>query len=176
MANLGTIEALTKDYAEANNTLADEVKAMEKEIDSVKMKWLKRIKPLAEKTAEEKAVLFTAIDESRELFQKPRSYTIAGIKVGLQKKKGTLQIADKDKTIELIKKKLAEKAEILIKDEPKIIKKAIENLTVKELKSIGVEITKDSDDILIKSDADKIEKFINSLIEESVSNELKEAV
>jgi len=172
MANLGTIESLTNDYSVSNKALNSEVELMIKEVEQVKYKWLKSIKPLVEKVASDKVVLFTAVDESRELFQKPRSYTIAGIKVGLQKKKGKLGVADIAKTVELIKKKLSDKADLLIKDEPKIIKKAIETLTAKELKLIGIEITKDSDEVLIKSDSDKIEKFINHLVKEHTDSEL----
>ena len=172
MGNLAEIEAITTSYANVHNKLAETVQTMEKEIDAVKFKWLNTIRPLAVNTAQEKAVLFTAIDESRHLFIKPRSYTIAGIKVGLQKKKTRIEIADEDKTIELIRKKLTDKADLLIKEEPKLIIKAVENLTEKELKAIGITVPEETDEIIIKSDADKIEKFINELIKEKTNQEL----
>lgn len=171
---LGEIEIQTKKYSDVSSQLASMVDTMEGEITKVKKKYLEKIIPLAETVSIEKAILEDDIKKSPDLFVKPRSFSFHGIKVGYQKKKGRIEIIDEQKTIELIEKKLEDKADNIILSTKSVIKKALETLDVKELKMIGCEVKADCDEVLIKSDRDKIEKFIDSLIKEN-TDKLSEA-
>ena len=168
MATLGEIERITKDYSELTAELAALVSEMEDKIGNIKKEYTPKIAELAKKAAEEKALLKTAIEESHHLFQKPKTMVLYGVKIGFQKKKGKITILNKKATIKRIKEILPDKADVLIKVEEKLVKQALNNLTADELKKIGVEIQADTDEVIIKSTMDEIEKFINSLIDEEV--------
>ncbi|HOW51790.1 MAG TPA: host-nuclease inhibitor Gam family protein [bacterium] len=172
--SLADIERLTKEYAGPAEQIADLVAAMETEINTIKRAYIKKFQPLVGKAATAKASLITAVKESPTLFEKPRTYSFHGIKVGFQKQKGSIIILDQGKTIELIRKKLPEQEEPLIKEEYSLIKAALAKLSASDLKKIGVEVTADTDEVLIKSDRDKIEKFVDGLLNEKVAEELGE--
>lgn len=80
------------------------------------------------------------------------------------KKKGTLEATEK--TVELIKKHFPDKVDELIRTKEEPVKEALANMTAVELKKIGVKVIADSDEAVVKSDFEKIEKFINSLIQD----------
>ncbi len=168
MSTLGEIEKITKDYSDITAKLSALVAEMEEKIGKVKKEYIPKISELARKAAEEKALLKTAIEESPHLFQKPKTIVLYGVKLGFQKKKGKLIVLNPKATLKRIKEQLPDKADVLIKVEEKLVKNALNNLTADELKKIGVEIQADSDEVIIKSTMDEIEKFINSLIDEEV--------
>ena len=124
-ATLGEIETQAKKYSDTTNQLTDVVNAMETEITAVKKKYLEKILPLAEKVSLEKAILHEAITSAPNLFEKPRTFSFHGIKVGYQKKKGRIEIIDEEKTIELIEKKLEDKADNIILLTKSVIKRPL---------------------------------------------------
>lgn len=172
--SLADIERLTKEYAAPAEQISDIVSQMESAIQQVKRLYIRKLQPLVGKAAAAKAELIRAIDDSPTLFEKPRTYTFHGIKVGFQKQKGAFIVADEAKTVELIQKKMPEQEDTLIKYKASIIKAALEKLPVADLKKIGVEVTADTDEVLIKSERDKIEKFVDGLLKEKVAEELGE--
>lgn len=106
------------------------------------------------------------------LFVKPRTITIAGLKIGYQKQKGKIVIADEAKTIALFRKLLDEDyAETLIKTEESVIKNAVANLNAKELKRFGIEVTADTDKVLITPVDSALDKLIERMIEEATKEE-----
>lgn len=177
MASLGDIEKLTQEYSETTKTLSTVVKELQVKVHLVKRGYLEKISELAKEAAEKRVLLNDAILESSGLFVKPRTLVISGVKVGFQKKKGKIIIINTAATVKRIKEKLADKADVLLKTDEKVVKAGLNNLSAGDLKKIGVEITADADEVLIKSSDDDIEKFVDALIDEEVKyQEQAEAV
>jgi hypothetical protein len=167
MKSLSEIEAQTKKFAEANNQLASVIDEMETEINRIKKDYLKRLQPLADAVSIEKALLKVMIDESRLIFVKPKTYVFHGVKVGLQNSKGTIKVIDETKTIELIKKNMPDIAENMVKTSESLIKESLKLLSVSELVKINCHKTKSIEQVLIKSNRDEVEKFIDAMIKEN---------
>lgn len=172
MANLGELEIQVQDYAAVSQELTERVTRMKEEIDAVRKRHLESITTLAKKAAQEKAILLDAIDESRELFVKPKSITIHGVTVGLRKKKGKIEMPNESGTIKRIRKQMPDLADVLIKDNPRVIKKALNNLSASDLKKLGVEITADTEEPIVKSALDEVEKLVTALIDEELDHQL----
>jgi hypothetical protein len=164
VTTLKDIEALTREYADSYQQLASDVETLEAAIRVIKKKSLPMIKRAAEKAAAAKERLKDAIEENRKLFDKPRTRTFHGIKVGLQKGKGKIEIANPDKTVELIRKHLEDQAELLIKTEEVPIKDALQNLAASDLKRIGVTVIDATDQTVIKPMDSDIEKIVDVLL------------
>lgn len=164
---LQEIEKLTKDYADAREALAQRVQGLEDEINTLKRKALPFIRKSVEATAQRKAKLAVAIDESPELFMDPRTVTFHGIKVGLQKGKGKIEWVDDEQVVKLIRKHFPEQADLLIKTTDKPVKKALTQLTVAELKKLGIEVEETGDQVVIKSTDSEIDKLVNALLKDS---------
>jgi hypothetical protein len=126
---LARIETLTINYSIARATLAEAVTELNDEIEQLKRKRLSRIKTLLGMAADHHAKLSAAVQTSPHLFDKPKSQTFAGIKVGFRKGTGGIDWDDADKVVALIEKHFPKaQAELLIKTTKKPIAKALADL------------------------------------------------
>ncbi|MBF0569109.1 MAG: hypothetical protein HQK95_09645 [Nitrospirae bacterium] len=164
---LGEIEKLTKDYSEAWKVLKEKMEDLELEKEAAVRRHIYGIKKALDKAIDKRGTLGTAILSAPELFEKPRTITMYGIKVGLQKSKGNLEIDDMDKTIRLIRKHLPDQAEVLINVKETASKDALLNLSAAELKKIGAKITDTTDKVVLKSTDTDTEKLVDALMKEN---------
>lgn len=166
MATLGDIEGLTKGYADARDSLAVTLQKLDDGIEALKRQYLPGIKVQVGIAKTWESRLSAAIDDSKELFQKPRTIVIHGVKVGLEKAKGRLDWADDQQVVKLIEKHFPEMAELLIKTRKTPVKKALQNLSAAELKKLGVTVDETSDQVVIKPVDSQIEKLVDKLLKE----------
>lgn len=172
MSQLTEIQDLTVKYADDYSKLTEYVTELNDEMERLKRSRVKRIKVLVQRCVESKEALKAAIDSDHSLFVKPRTHVFSGMKVGLQKAKGKLDWEDDDKVVELIEKKLPDQAEILIITKKIPNCKALENLDVKELKSIGVSCVEAGDKPYIKPVDSNVDKLVAALLKDA-SDELE---
>lgn len=176
MATLGEIEKLTKEYSEARDGVGAIVESIEEERRGIEKLFLPKLKKTVAMMTERQARLKAAIEESPEMFVKPRMFVLHGIKVGLQKQKGSITWEDDEQVVKMIKKLLPDTWETYIKVVEKPIKSALESLSVNELKKLGIEAIETGDEVIIKATDSVIEKFIKSLLkEDEVKEGLKDA-
>ena len=160
------IDGLTEAFATARDDLRRQLETLEAAIKRVKETQLATIREAVSKAANAHDDLNAAIDESKGLFVKPKTRVLHGIKVGLQKSKGSLGIASDEKVIELIREHFADKEDVLIAITEKPVKAALEKLPAKDLKKIGVEVIPGRDRILIKPADSEIDKLVDALLAE----------
>jgi len=161
-----SIEPLVAGYADAHTKLSALVKILEDELKAVKKVHIRAIKDAVVRAKERKSLLETAIKDSSSLFDDPRTRIMHGVKFGLQKQKGTIQYADEDKVIELIKKHLPEQKDLLVKPEEKLLKSGLGDLAAADLKRIGVEISGASDAVVIKVVDGDVEKLVAAMLKD----------
>ena len=168
MATLAEIEQATKLYADNRELLILRVQELHDRIEELKREHLADIKEAAADTANAKGSLEALIDDSRNLFVKPRSIIISGIKVGLQKGKGGIEYEDEAAVIRLIRKHLPEEQhELLIRVVEKVIKKNLGDLDVATLKKIGVTVQGTGDAVLVKPVDSDVDKIVNAMLKEA---------
>lgn len=166
MSTLIQIDQITKEYATERTKLSERIRFLEDEINTLKRKRLPGIKNSIQTVMEKQEDLKAALEESRPLFEKPRTIVFHGVKVGFQKAKGKLSWNDDAQVIKLIKKHLPDQEEILIKKTEKPSKDALLNLSAENLKKIGVSISEAGDVVVIKSTDSEIDKFVEALLKE----------
>lgn len=170
MKSLAEIESLVRSYATTRSVLKEKVSVCEAEIAAIKKQHIAGIKRAAVSASEKEAELRASIEESAGLFVKPRSLTMHGIKFGFQKQKGTIVYQDEPKVIQLIRKYLPDFADRLIKTEDKLLKNGLADVSVSDLKKIGVEIKNSGDEAFVKSVDSDIDKIVNALMKELGEN------
>lgn len=175
MPTLIQIDQITKEYATERTKLSDRIRFLEDEINTLKRKRLPGIKNSVQTVLEKQEDLKAALEESRQLFEKPRTIVFHGVKVGFQKAKGKLSWNDDAQVIKLIKKHLPDQEEILIKKTEKPSKDALLNLSAENLKKIGVSISEAGDVVVIKSTDSEIDKFVEALLKEDDPTSAEEA-
>ncbi len=172
---LSEIEQKTKDYADARSVLGDRVQRLNDEIEAIKKRLLPGIKKAVEIAAERKAILKASIEEGSSLFVKPRTIVAHGVKVGLEKGKGKVEWEDDDQVVKMIEKHFPDQADVLIKTKKTPVKKALSQLTVAELKKLGITVEETGDQVVIKGTDSDVDKLVKALLKEHENEEMEEA-
>ena len=165
MATLQELETFTAQYAEARRALTDDVRHLQSDIDKVKAERLPTIRVRAAVLAALHDELLAQIRESAALFEKPRTRIVHGIKIGMAKNKGAVEIDNEAAVIKRIRAQLpAEQAELLIRVRESVHKPAVYDLTASDLKRLGIRVTDDGDEPVIRSTDSEIDKLVSALL------------
>lgn len=165
MATMSEIETLAKSFAEARTALGERYRALDAELETVKRRNLPALKRAAERAANAELRLAAALEESKSLFEKPRSVIVHGIRVGWVKGKGRIVVDDAGRVAGLIRKHMGERFDELVKTVETPVKSALERLSAAELKRIGVEVVEARDQVVIKPADGEVDKLIEALLD-----------
>jgi hypothetical protein len=160
------LEKLTKRYADANDDLRSHMRDLAQVIENVKREHFKYIKHAFVMAVDRKADLKAEIETAPEVFEKRKTMVMHGIKIGIVKSKGKIEIADDERTAALIEKHFPEQIETLIKVSKKPIKANLNDMSAADLRKIGVTVEEAGEVVVIKAAADELDKLINKLFEE----------
>jgi len=166
MPNLNAIDKPAKEFADARSVLVARVQELNEIIDQAKRRLLPSIKHAVVAARDRQGKLKAAIQEHPDLFVKPRTVILYGIKLGMQKFKDALDWDDDDHVSKLIRKHFPEQAETLIKTTDKPVKTALSNLTLAELKKLGINTIPGGDEVVIKPADSDIDKLVDKMLEE----------
>ncbi|MGH7187400.1 MAG: host-nuclease inhibitor Gam family protein, partial [Pseudomonadota bacterium] len=172
--DLPGIERFIKTYADAAGALGDAIGELEADLESRKRARMKEIKSLVARTAEAKAKLHAAIEAAPQCFEKPKTITVSGVRVGLQKGKGQMDWEDDDALVAKIEKHFGKDAEhyLIIKKKPSAT--ALNELETAELRRLGVTVEETGEQIVIRHVDGAVEKLVRALLKAKL-NEAMEA-
>lgn len=164
---IATIDGMAKTYAAKRTVLSERVSALEAEILDLKRRRLPGIKSAAAEATTLQSDLRAAIEAAPQLFVKPKTYTLHGIKCGYQKGKGKLHWEDDAKVVEKIEKLFdKETQEILIVVTRKPSKDALANLPVADLRKLGVTVEATGEQVVVKATDSEIDKLVSKMLSE----------
>lgn len=166
MPTMQEIEIKAKAHAAARLALTNHVTLLKAEIEAVTQKRLKKLREIVALATASGDELLALVSESSELFKKPKSAVLHGIKLGFKKEKGKISFADEEQVIKLIKKHLPDLADVLIVTTEKPSKEAMNNLEAGQLKKIGVTVTADSDVAFITDPTSDVDKIVTALLKD----------
>lgn len=166
--DMGAIEKLTKDYADARGALSDVVAILNTHLELLKRKHLKDIKRRVAVAAEKQAELKAAIEAAPELFDKPKTQIFHGVKVGYRKGSGKIEWEDDAVLVERIRKLfLKSQADLLIQTKEKPIAKALQDLDAADLKRLGVTVEDTGEVVVIKPTDSDVDKLVTALLKDA---------
>lgn len=180
---MATLESLTKqtaEYAKIRRNALDIAGQMQAEIEAVQEKYNKQIIRAVTKMTEEHEALSSAINTSKSLFEKTKSMTIDGIKIGFQKGKDKLSISDTEKAADKLatlidgaylagNKALADLLQAAVKPKWVLVDSALKQLDTSMLNDIGITYIPATDDVLIKPQDSDSTKAIDNIIKTVLS-------
>jgi hypothetical protein len=169
MASITDIEKTAKLFADARALLAGRLEELNAELETAKRKHMADIKRAVNRASLLQDELRTEIEESPDLFVKPRTLVLHGIKCGFQKKPGRIEWADDAQVVKLIRKNFPDTFDVLVKTTEAPVKKALQQLSALELKKIAVNVTADADEVLIKDTVSDIDKLVEALLREAAA-------
>lgn len=163
--SMSKIETLSEKYSASLNTLATRVATLNAEIDALHQAARSEIDKLVKACKSSRSKLHEVITANPGLFEKPRTQTFSGIKVGFAKGKDTLSF-DPEQTCELIARKLPDQKQLLVKTTESPIASSLKALDEKTLKSIGVTVTEGCDEVVLKPVDTAVNKVVTALLSE----------
>ncbi|TAK81737.1 MAG: hypothetical protein EPO20_24025 [Betaproteobacteria bacterium] len=166
MATLNEIDSQTKAYSAARGELSDAVGLLQEAIQSMTRKHLPVIKRRVQAAKDAEAALRATIEGNPDLFVKPRTLTLHGIKVGFRKAVGKLDWEDDGQVVKLIKRYFGDQADVLIVTKEKPAKEALEQLAAADLKKLGITVEETGDVVVIKDTASDVDKLVKALLKE----------
>lgn len=167
MATMAEIEELAGAYAEARGLLGFQVDGLQREIEILKKRRLRAIRKALARTAEAESRLRAAIEESPEIFRRPRTQVFHGVRVGYKKGKGSIMWDDAAAVVRRIKDRLPEQAELLVRTVESPNKQALSELPAAELRRLGVTVTETGDEVVIRPVDGDVEKLVAVLLKDT---------
>jgi len=167
MTTLADIEARAKKYAEARERVAAIITDLNDGIEALKRTELPRIKKAIAAAAEHHDALKDLIEAAPELFQKPKTVTFHGLRLGYMKGKGGIVWDDGDAVVAAIQKYLPDQAEALIRWTGKPLKEAINQLDVAALKKIGCRVVDTGEQVFIRPVDSAVDKMVDALLRDA---------
>lgn len=166
--NLNTIQTLTENLASALQKIEVLATERERKLTAIMEEYDSLLRPHAAAFTGRRAALKGAIQSAPELFKRPRTHIFAGIKVGYQKQKGKIVIVDEAGTIAKMIKMLGdEEAAHYLNVVTTVNKTSVSSMPGDIMKKLGIEITADTDAIVIKLEESALEKTIAALMAET---------
>jgi hypothetical protein len=168
MTSLADIEGRTKKLADAREQIRAIVDAMNEGIDAIKRTERPKLRQAVQKAAEHHDALRVLIESAPELFAKPKTVILHGIRVGYVKGKGGIEWDDTDAVVAAIQKELPDMAEQLIRWTGRPLKEAINQLDVASLKKIRYRVIDTGEQIVIKAVDSDFDKMAEALLKSAV--------
>lgn len=164
MDAMSEIERRTRHFSVAHEMLRERVRKLEDEIEAAKRRLLPGIKSAVQQAAEKKAALRAEVERHPDLFERPRTVVLHGIKVGMQKGKGGVEWDDAGSVVGRIERLMPDQAEGLVTVTKRPNKSGLQQLTATDLKRIGCRLVNTGDEPVIKPTDGDVEKVVEALL------------
>lgn len=171
-ATMTQIDARARAYSDARDRLRELCAAFDAGLKALQREHLPGIRKALNRAAEAEAALHAAVEVAPELFAKPKTVVLHGVRVGFMKGKGKIEWESDEQVISLIRKHLPELADVLIATVEKPSKDGLAALAVADLKRLGVTVTDAGDQVYIKPADSALDKMVDALLK-SATEEAK---
>lgn len=159
-----TIEARAKALRTARDLLTERAVTLQEEIELATKRKLPGLRSAVAAVAQADADLRAVVELLPLLFLKPRSVVLHGIKLGYVKGKGKIEWEDDLQVVKLIRRHFPEQLDVLVKTTEKPVKDALANLTVAELKRLGITVESTGDVVFVKDATSTVDKLVKALL------------
>lgn len=161
---LVTIEQSCAKLASARSALNAKLVELQSEMDAARRRRIKNIRKAIAKVEELTEATRDLVASAPQLFEKPKSALLAGIKVGYQQSKPRLDIPDVDETLLRIQRLMPATAGTYIQTEEKPIRAALAQLPAAMQKRLGVTLIEGEDEVIVRPQDTDLEGLCKTLL------------
>ena len=161
---MDSIERSARIYAEKRTALADTVASLEADIAALKRQRLPVIRRQVAAAAAAEDALRAEIAAAPDLFAKPKTRILHGIKVGYAKAKGRLTYYSAASCVKMIRRHFPDRFDELVKVTETPIKAALSRLSGTDLKKLGARLEETGDTVVISPADSEIDKLVDALL------------
>ena len=160
---LSGIAALCTDYAQARERLAHTTEQIRDLQRQAVRRHLRGLKAAITQVSATQESLREAVEANPQLFVKPRTRSLEGVKVGYRKLPGTIE-CDQARAIDRIRKHYPESEAALVRVKESLNRAALKKLDAKMLSALGVSIVEVDDEVVIAAAGDDLEALVKTLL------------
>ncbi|MGA0610533.1 hypothetical protein [Caldimonas sp. KR1-144] len=171
MTTLDEIGDAARVLSERRARLRTLVEALTRGLEALKTDSLPEMRVAITEATQAWESLRDLVEANPQLFKKPRTVALHGIKVGFEKGKGGLEIVDPDRTVALIRKHLPDQADVLIATKEAPAKDALAQLSAEQLKKVGVNVKGTGDQVVIRPADGEIDKLVKALVKAQIEED-----
>ncbi len=161
---LNQIDTKARAYSDARDRLRELCAALEDGMKALRQEHLPGIRRALNRAAEAEAALEALVEQAPELFTKPKTVVLHGVRVGYMKGKGKIEWESDEQVVKLIRKHFPELADVLIVTTEKPSKDGLVALAVADLKKLGATVTDAGDQVYIKPADSALDKMVDALL------------
>lgn len=156
------MEKRAKMLAAQRGILADDLASANAELAALMEKWAEPLKTSAAAVDESERTLIGYIEMAPQMFARPQSVEIDGVRFGLRKGKGRLEYADEAKLIQRIEKQLTRgQRGPVLKITKKVLKGPLAKLSADILKRLGVNVKAAGTEAFVSYPKSKLQKRVD---------------
>lgn len=161
------IDSLALNYAKRRERVKQIVDRLEDEVRAAHRRYRRELNEAIGTAEGAQAALRAEIEAHPELFEKPRSWHLHGIKLGFAKGKGRVTWEDDEQLIKRIRRQFPDEvAARLIRVTEAPIVDALKELDAKELAKLGVTVETTGDCVFVKAADTETDKLVKRLLKE----------
>lgn len=175
MTMMTDIEKRAKTLADAREVLSAIVAELNAGIEALQRDRMPALKRAVNAAAERHEALKALIEAAPELFVKPRTVVLHGIRLGYAKGAGRLDFEDEARVCALIRKHLPDQADVLIATREVPVKTALAQLAAAELKKLGVTVEGTDDQVVIRPTDSAVDKVVAALMKSALDERAEQA-
>jgi hypothetical protein len=160
------LEAKAAALRTARDAMAQAAQAAHQAMQQAAAEHMTAVRAALAAALDAEADLKAAVEQSpAELWRKSRTRTVHGIKFGWTKQRGKVEFEDEAKVIERMRRLLpAEQVALLIRTKEAVHKPGVYDLTAGDLKRLGIRITDDCDEVVVKDLKPELERALDQVL------------
>jgi hypothetical protein len=163
------LEALANELAQAAESRRTLVGQLRQELMTAAAPLLPALRTATAAERDAKSTLLQAVTDAPGLFAKPRTRNAHGVKYGWALGKPSIDIPDEARTLRLIRAKVPEEqATLLVRVTEKVDRRAVLDLSAKDLRALGIRQLPGLDVPLVSLPKDDVDRLIDTLLAETV--------
>lgn len=162
------IDQLARQYADAQMALDSLTNDLRAKIDHVVRAHWPDLRRHTTRAAERYEALYAAVSDAREVFEKPKTKILHGVRVGYRKAQDTIEVLNADNTVALIEKLLPDQRDVLISTAKKPVMAGLVQLEDAQLKLIGCKRVPGTDEPIAAMAETELDKVVQALMKGAI--------
>ena len=160
------LQTVAEKFSAAHSEMAARVRVLLADIEKINQAARPELTTLAMTLATATAELKVEIEDSPEMFVKPKTRLIARIKCGFRKQKGHVVLENEENVISRIRKSLSkEQADTMIRVKESVNKNTAMTLDMHTLKQLGISVIADEDVVVIDAGDKAVDKILAEIMD-----------
>ena len=164
---LTILEATARRYADARGVLSARMDTLRRTVDDVQRAMLPQIREAEKAVVNARSALKEHVEANPAAFVRPRTRTLAGIKVGLKRGAGKVEFDSTEALVARIRAMMPSHFDTLVKTTHAVRRPALMALDAEARKGLGVQIVGAGDQVVIVAQDDALDKVVRALLDDA---------